>query len=55
MVTMNGLDKGENVGTIFIGLSKVFDTLNQNLILAKQNVDGFSFNGIKLLQNYLPE
>ena len=28
------LDKGKKVGTIFMGLSKAFDTLNHNFLLA---------------------
>ena len=35
MVTINALDKVEKVGTIFIDLSKAFDTLNHDLLLAK--------------------
>ena len=55
MVTINVLDKFRNVGTIFIDLSKAFDTLKQNLLLAKLNVYGVSFNAIKLVQSYLSE
>ena len=33
-------------------LSKAFDTLHENLLLAKLNACGFSFNAIKLVQNY---
>ena len=36
-------------------LSKAFDTLNQNLLLAKLNAYDFSFNAIKLVQSYLSE
>ena len=35
------LDKGKKVGNIFIDLSKTFDTLNDNLSLAKVNAYGF--------------
>ena len=36
-------------------LSKVVDTLNHNLLLAKLNVYGFSFNAIKFIQRFLSE
>ena len=36
-------------------LSKAFDTLNHNLLLAKLNAYGFSFNAIKFVQSYLSE
>ena len=49
------LDKGREVSTIFIDLSKAFDTLNHNLLRAKLNVYGFSFNVIKYIQSYLSE
>ena len=49
------LDKGKKVGTIFMDLSKAFDTLNHNLFLAKLDAYGFSFNAIKFVQSYLSE
>ena len=49
------LDKGKKVDTIFMDLSKAFDTLNRNLLLAKLNAYGFSFNAIKSIQSYLSE
>ena len=49
----HALDKGKKVGTVFMDLSKVFDTLNNNLLLAKINAYGFSFNAIKFIQSYL--
>ena len=36
-------------------LSKAFDTLNHNLLLAKLDAYGFSFNAIKFVQSYLSE
>ena len=49
------LDKGQKAGTIFMDLSKAFNTLNHNLLLAKLNAYGFSFNAIKFVQSYLSE
>ena len=46
-----GLDKSKKVGTILMDLSKPCDTLNHNLLLAKLNVLGFSFNAIKFVQS----
>ena len=51
----HSLDKGKKVGTIFIDLSKAFDTLNHILLRAKLNVYDFSFNVIKYIQSYLSE
>ena len=35
------LDKGKKNGTVFMDLSKAFDTLNHNLLLAKLNAHAF--------------
>ena len=51
----HALDKGKKVRTIFMDLSKAFDTLNHNVLLAKLNAYGFSFNTIKFVQSYLSE
>ena len=51
----NTLDKGKKVSTIFMDISKTFDTLNHNLLIAKLNADGFSFSAIKFIQSYLSE
>ena len=49
------LDKSKKAGTIFMDLSKAFDTLNHNLLLAKLDAYGFSLNAIKFVQSYLSE
>ena len=51
----HALDKVKKVGTIFMDLSKAFDTHNDNLLLAKLNVYDFSVNAIKFVQSYLWE
>ena len=47
------LDEGNKVGAIFMDLSKAFDTLNHNLLLAKLNAYGFSNNSLLFIQSYL--
>ena len=51
----HAVDESKKVGTIFMGLYKAFDTLNHNLLLAKLNAYGFSFNAMKFIQSYLSE
>ena len=46
------LDKSEKVGTILMDLSKAFDCLPHDLLLAKLNAYGFDLNSLKLMQNY---
>ena len=55
MITINALDKANINAAVFMDLSKTFDTLNHNLLIAKLNAYGFSFNAIKLVQSYLSE
>ena len=43
------LDKDKKVGTMFMGLSEAFNTLNHNLLLAKLKEYGFSFSAIKFV------
>ena len=49
------LDKGENVCTIFMNLSKAFDSVNHDLLLAKLKAYGFSENALKLMCSYLKD
>ena len=51
----HALCKGKRVGTVFMDLSKAFDTLNPNLLATKLNGYGFSFNAVKFVQSYLSE
>ena len=44
------LDKGKKVNTVFMDLSKAFDTLNHNLLFAKLNAYGISFSAINLFK-----
>ena len=46
------LDKGCNIGAIFMNLSKLFDKLNRELLLAKLNAYGFSENAIAYIKSY---
>ena len=47
------LGKGENIGVIFMDLSKAYDTINHSLLLAKLKAYGFSNQTLSLLRNYL--
>ena len=49
----NLLDKGEHVCVIFMNLSKTFDTINHDLLLAKLRVYGFCNNALSLMCSYL--
>ena len=58
MVTMlekwkKALDKKEYIGVLFMDLSKAFDTINHDLVLAKLHVCGFSINALILMCSYL--
>ena len=48
-----GLDKGEYVSALFMDLSKVFDTKNHDLLIAKLKAYGFSKEALTLMKNYL--
>ena len=47
------VDKGEYVSALFMDLSKAFDTINHDLLLAKLKAYGFSLNAVKLMHSYL--
>ena len=47
------LDKGEYVSALFVDLSKVFDTINHDLLIAKLKAYGFSKKALKLMKSYL--
>ena len=46
------VDKGEYVSALFMDLSKAFDTINHDLLLAKLKTCGFSLNAVKLMLSY---
>ena len=45
----HALDRGKKIVTIIMDLSKAFDTLNYNLLLAKLNACGFPFSPVKFV------
>ena len=47
------LDKGEYVCCLFMDLSKAFDTINHDLLLAKLKAYGFSNKSLALMCSYL--
>ena len=49
------LDNKEFVGAIFMDLSKAFDCLNHELLIAKLCAHGFSRSALKLIHSYLNE
>ena len=49
------LDNDGYAGAILMDLSKAFDTLNHELLLAKLNAYGFDYNAISLIKSYLSD
>ena len=49
----NILDKNEFAGATFIDLSKAFDSMNHNLLIAKLHTYRLSINALELIQCYL--
>ena len=47
------LDKGKYVGAIFMDLSKAFDTLNHDLLIAKLQVYRLFKDSLNYIQSYL--
>ena len=47
------VDKEEYVSAFFMDLSKVFDTINHDLLLARLKAYGFSLNAVKFIRSYL--
>ena len=45
----SALDKSESVCALFMDLSKAFDTVNQDLLLAKLKAYGFSKDALTLM------
>ena len=49
----NALDQGKEYGALLTDLSKAFDCLLHDLIVAKLHVYGFSTESLKLINSYL--
>ena len=49
------LDNGEVIGTVLCDLSKAFDTLPHDFIIAKLEAYGFGSNSLKLIHDYLSD
>ena len=47
------VDKGKTFGVLLTDLSKAFDCLSHDLIIAKLNAYGFSLSTARLMQSYL--
>ena len=47
------LGKGEYVAVIFMDLSKAFDTINRDFLMAKLKAYGFSHNAFAFMLSYL--
>ena len=48
----NALDKGVYISAIFMDLSKVFETLNHNLLIDKLGAYGFERDSLSFMKKY---
>ena len=46
-------DNGEAFGALLTNLSKAFDCLDHELLIAKLNAYGFNLSSLKLIHDYL--
>ena len=51
----DSLDKGHVIGVLFMDLSKAFDTINHNLLIAKMEAYGFSELTLKMMNSYFSD
>ena len=49
----SAVDKGKSFGALLTDLSKAFDCLSHDLLLAKLHAYGFSLSTLKLIHSYL--
>ena len=47
------VDKGKYFGALLTDLSKAFDCISQEFVLAKLHVYGFSLRALRLIHSYL--
>ena len=50
---MRSIDRGKVFDALLIDLSKAFDCLNHDLLIAKLNAHGFSLPALRLIHDYL--
>ena len=48
----NTLDKGKHIGAVFMDLSKTFDIINHDLLIAKFQAYAFSNNALLFMLSY---
>ena len=49
----SAVDKGKTFGALLTGLSKAFDCLSHELLLAKPDAYGFSISALRLIHSYI--